>query len=119
MRSIYTGGPVADRAHRKTGYGGLGVPLLIGRTGPRYGRQAGGTGFVRLALGSARVWRLAAPLLAAAGLATLALDDSLGFALVAMVAAGMGFAVPYLASSVGMDERQGRLVRARERQVHG
>ena len=36
-----------------------------------------------------------APLLAAAGLAILALDDSLGFALVAVVAAGIGFAVPY------------------------
>ena len=137
------------------------IPFLIGRTGPSYVRQAGGTGFVRLALGSGRVWRLAAlfiaifsvplilgswlvhylsvdnglaagvagilsfvmfgvsaaareeggqlaqrgvspvllggvaPLLAAAGLAILALDDSLGFALVAMVAAGIGFAVPY------------------------
>lgn len=137
------------------------IPFLIGRTGPSYVRQPGGTGFVRLALGSARVWRLAAlfiaifsvplilgswlvhylsvdnglaagvagmlsfvmfgisaaareeggqlaqrgvspvllagvaPLLAAAGLAILALDDSLGFALVAMVAAGIGFAVPY------------------------
>jgi predicted MFS family arabinose efflux permease len=36
-----------------------------------------------------------APLLAAVGLAILALDDSLGFALVAVVAAGIGFAVPY------------------------
>ena len=36
-----------------------------------------------------------APLLAAAGLAILALDDSLGFALVAVLAAGIGFAVPY------------------------
>ena len=34
-------------------------------------------------------------LLAAAGLAILALDDSLGFAVVAVVAAGIGFAVPY------------------------
>jgi predicted MFS family arabinose efflux permease len=37
----------------------------------------------------------AAPFLAAAGLAILALDDSLGFALVAVVAAGVGFALPY------------------------
>ena len=36
-----------------------------------------------------------APFLAAAGLAILALDDSLGFAVVAVVAAGIGFAVPY------------------------
>jgi predicted MFS family arabinose efflux permease len=36
-----------------------------------------------------------APLLAAAGLAILALDDSLGFALVAVIAAGIGFAIPY------------------------
>ena len=36
-----------------------------------------------------------APLLATVGLAILALDDSLGFALVAVVAAGIGFAVPY------------------------
>ncbi len=35
------------------------------------------------------------PLLAAVGLAILALDDSFGFALVAVVAAGIGFAVPY------------------------
>jgi predicted MFS family arabinose efflux permease len=136
------------------------IPLLIGRAGPSFVRQAGG-GFLRLALRSSRVWRLAAlfiaifsvpltlgswlvhylsvdnglavgvagvlgfvmfgvsgaareeggrlaqrgvspvllvgvtPLLAAAGLAILALDDSLGFALVAVVAAGIGFAVPY------------------------
>jgi hypothetical protein len=37
----------------------------------------------------------AAPLLAAAGLAILALDDSLSFALVAVLAAGIGFALPY------------------------
>jgi predicted MFS family arabinose efflux permease len=37
----------------------------------------------------------AAPFLAAAGLAILALDDSLGFAAVAVVAAGIGFALPY------------------------
>ena len=36
-----------------------------------------------------------APFLAAAGLAILALDDSLGFAVVAVFAAGIGFAVPY------------------------
>ena len=36
-----------------------------------------------------------APFLAAAGLAILALDDSLGFAVVAVIAAGIGFAVPY------------------------
>ena len=36
-----------------------------------------------------------APFLAAAGLAILALDDSLGFAVVAVVAAGIGFALPY------------------------
>ena len=36
-----------------------------------------------------------APLFATVGLAILALDDSLGFALVAVVAAGIGFAVPY------------------------
>ena len=36
-----------------------------------------------------------APLLAAAGLAILALDDSLGFAFVAVLAAGIGFALPY------------------------
>jgi CP family cyanate transporter-like MFS transporter len=36
-----------------------------------------------------------APLLAAAGLAILALDDSLGFATFAMLAAGIGFALPY------------------------
>jgi predicted MFS family arabinose efflux permease len=36
-----------------------------------------------------------APFLAAVGLAILALDDSLGFAVVAVVAAGVGFAVPY------------------------
>jgi predicted MFS family arabinose efflux permease len=36
-----------------------------------------------------------APLLAAAGLAILAVDDSLGFALVAVLAAGIGFALPY------------------------
>ena len=136
------------------------LPLLIGRTGPSYTRQAGG-GFVRLALRSSRVWRLGAlfvavfsvplilgswlvhylsvdnglaaasagvlsfvmfgvsaaaraeggrlaqrgvspalliggaPFLAAAGLAILALDDSLGFAVVAVFAAGIGFAVPY------------------------
>ena len=136
------------------------IPLLIGRAGPSYVRKAGG-GFLRLALRSSRVWRLAAlfiaifsvpltlgswlvhylsvdnglavgvagvlsllmfgvsgaareeggrlaqrgvspvllvgvtPFLAAAGLAILALDDSLGFALVAVVAAGIGFAVPY------------------------
>jgi MFS transporter, DHA1 family, inner membrane transport protein len=136
------------------------IPLLIGRRGPSYARQAG-TGFVRLALRSSRAWRLAglfiavfsvplilgswlvhylsvdnglaagtagvlgfvmfgvsaaareeggqlaqrgvnrvllvagAPFLAAAGLAILALDDSLGFAVVAVVAAGIGFAVPY------------------------
>jgi predicted MFS family arabinose efflux permease len=136
------------------------IPFLIGRTGPSYVRQAGG-GFLRLAVRSSRVWRLAAlfiaifsvpltlgswlvhylsvdnglavgiagvlsfvmfgvsaaareeggrlaqrgvspaflvgvtPLLAAVGLAILALDDSLGFALVAVVAAGIGFAVPY------------------------
>jgi predicted MFS family arabinose efflux permease len=35
------------------------------------------------------------PLLSAAGLAILALDDSLGFAVVAVVAAGIGFALPY------------------------
>ena len=35
------------------------------------------------------------PLLATVGLAILALDDSFGFALVAVVAAGIGFAVPY------------------------
>jgi predicted MFS family arabinose efflux permease len=136
------------------------VPLLIGRTGPSYVRQAGG-GFVRLAVRSSRVWRLGAlfvavfsvplilgswlvhylsvdnglaaatagalsflmfgisaaaregggrlaqrgtsptllvggaPLLAAAGLAILALDDSLGFAVLAVLAAGIGFALPY------------------------
>lgn len=37
----------------------------------------------------------AAPCLAAVGLAILALDDSLGFAVVAVVACGIGFAVPY------------------------
>jgi MFS family permease len=36
-----------------------------------------------------------APFLAAAGLAILAVDDSFGFALVAVLAAGIGFAVPY------------------------
>ena len=36
------------------------IPFLIGRTGPSYVRQAAGTGFVRLALGSGLVWRLAA-----------------------------------------------------------
>jgi predicted MFS family arabinose efflux permease len=36
-----------------------------------------------------------APFLAAAGLAILALDDSLGFATFAMLAAGIGFALPY------------------------
>jgi predicted MFS family arabinose efflux permease len=36
-----------------------------------------------------------APFLAAVGLAILALDDSLGFAVVAVVAAGVGFAIPY------------------------
>ena len=137
------------------------IPLLIGRSGPSYVRQAGGGGFLRLALRSSRVWRFAAlfiavfsvplilgswlvhylsvdnglavgvagvlsfvmfgvsaaareeggrlaqrgvspvllvgvtPLLAAVGLAILALDDSLGFALIAVVAAGIGFAVPY------------------------
>jgi predicted MFS family arabinose efflux permease len=136
------------------------IPFLIGRTGPSYVRQGDG-GFIRLALRSSRVWRLAAlfiavfsvplilgswlvhylsvdnglavgvagvlsfvmfgvsaaareeggrlahrgvtpvllvgvtPLLAAAGLAILALDDSLGLALIAVVAAGIGFAVPY------------------------
>ena len=136
------------------------LPLLLGRTGPSYVRQAGG-GFVRLALRSSRAWRLSAlfiavfsvplilgswlvhylsvdnglaaatagllsfvmfgvsaaareeggqlaqrgvspvllvgvaPFLAAAGLAILALDDSLGFAVVAVVAAGIGFALPY------------------------
>ena len=35
------------------------LPLLIGRTGPSYVRQAGG-GFVKLALRSSRVWRLGA-----------------------------------------------------------
>jgi len=35
------------------------------------------------------------PFLAAIGLAILALDDSLGFAVVAVLAAGIGFAVPY------------------------
>jgi predicted MFS family arabinose efflux permease len=136
------------------------LPFLIGRTGPSYVRQAG-TGFVKLAVRSTRVWRLAslfiavfsvplilgswlvhylsvdnglaaatagalsfvmfgvsaaareeggrlaqrdvspallvggAPFLAAAGLAILALDDSLGFAVVAVVAAGIGFALPY------------------------
>jgi hypothetical protein len=35
------------------------------------------------------------PLLAAAGLAMLALDDSLGFAVAAVLAAGIGFALPY------------------------
>ena len=35
------------------------------------------------------------PFLAAVGLAILALDDSLGFAVVAVVAAGVGFAIPY------------------------
>jgi predicted MFS family arabinose efflux permease len=136
------------------------LPLLVGRTGPSYARQAGG-GFVKLALRSPRVWRLGAlfiavfsvplilgswlvhylsvdnglaaatagvlsfvmfgvsaaareeggrlaehgvspallvggaPFLAAAGLAILALDDSLGFAVVAVVAAGVGFALPY------------------------
>jgi MFS family permease len=137
------------------------IPLLIGRTGPSYVRQASGGGFLRLALRSSRTWRLAAlfiavfsvplilgswfvhylsvdnglaagiagglsfvmfgvsaaareeggqlaqrgvnpvllvgvaPLLAAGGLAILALDDSLGFALVAVLAAGIGFALPY------------------------
>ena len=36
-----------------------------------------------------------APFLAAAGLVVLALDDSLGFAVVAVLACGIGFAVPY------------------------
>lgn len=36
-----------------------------------------------------------APFLAAVGLAILALDDSLGFALLAVIACGIGFAVPY------------------------
>jgi predicted MFS family arabinose efflux permease len=36
-----------------------------------------------------------APFLAAAGLAILALDDSLGLAIVAVLAAGIGFALPY------------------------
>ncbi len=137
------------------------LPFLIGRSGPSYERQAGGGGFLKLALRSTRVWRLAAlfiavfsvplilgswfvhylsvdnglavgvagvlsfvmfgvsaaareeggrlaqrgvspvllvgvtPLLAAVGLTIIALDDSLGFALVAVVAAGIGFAVPY------------------------
>jgi predicted MFS family arabinose efflux permease len=44
-----------------------------------------------------------APLLAAAGLAILALDDSLGFALIAVVAAGIGFAFPY---GIGMMQAQ-------------
>ena len=145
------------------------IPFLIGRSGPSYVRQAGGGGFLRLALRSSRVWRLAAlfiaifsvplilgswlvhylsvdnglavgvagvlgfvmfgvsaaareeggrlaqrgvspvllvgvtPLLAAVGLAILALDDSLGFALVAVVAAGIGFAVPY---GIGMVQAQ-------------
>jgi predicted MFS family arabinose efflux permease len=136
------------------------LPLLVGRTGPSYARQAGG-GFVKFALRSPRVWRLGAlfiavfsvplilgswlvhylsvdnglaattagvlsfvmfgvsaaareeggrlaqrgvspallvggaPFLAAGGLAILALDDSLGFAVVAVVAAGIGFALPY------------------------
>ena len=136
------------------------LPVLIGRAGPSYVRQAGG-GFLRLALRSSRAWRLCAlfiavfsvplilgswlvhylsvdnglaaatagllsflmfgvsaaareeggklaqrgvspvllvgvaPFLAAAGLAILALDDSLGFAVVAVIAAGIGFAVPY------------------------
>jgi len=141
--------------------GASAIPLLIGRTGPSYARQAGGGGFLRLALRSSRLWRLAAlfiavfsvplilgswlvhylsvdnglavgiagvlsflmfgvsaaareqggrlahrgfnpvllvgvaPLVAAAGLTILALDDSPGFALIAVVAAGIGFAVPY------------------------
>jgi predicted MFS family arabinose efflux permease len=144
------------------------LPLLIGREGPSYARQARG-GFVKLALRSARVGRLVAlfiavfsvplilsswlvhylsvdnglaaatagalsfvmfgvsaaareeggrlaqrgvapallvgatPLLAAAGLAILALDDSLGFAVVAVFAAGIGFAVPY---SLGIVQAQ-------------
>jgi predicted MFS family arabinose efflux permease len=36
-----------------------------------------------------------APFLAAAGLAILAIDDSIGFAAIAVIAAGIGFAVPY------------------------
>jgi predicted MFS family arabinose efflux permease len=36
-----------------------------------------------------------APFLAAVGLVILALDDSLGFALLAVIACGIGFAVPY------------------------
>ena len=36
------------------------IPLLIGRTGPGYVRQAGGGGFLRLALRSSRMWRLGA-----------------------------------------------------------
>jgi DHA1 family inner membrane transport protein len=145
------------------------IPFLIGRSGPSYVRQAGGGGFIRLALRSSRVWRLAAlfiaifsvpltlgswlvhylsvdnglavgvagvlsfvmfgvsaaareeggrlaqrgvsavllvgvtPLVAAVGLAILALDDSLGFALVAVVVAGIGFAVPY---GMGMVQAQ-------------
>ena len=136
------------------------LPFLIGRERVSYARTASG-GFVRLAVRSARVWRLGAlflsifavplilgswlvhylsvnsglaaatagvlgfllygisalareaggklaersfsPLvlgggaawLAAAGLAILALDDSVGLALVAVVLAGVGFALPY------------------------
>ena len=43
---------------------------------------------------SPRCWS-AARLLAAAGLVVLALDDSLGLAVVAVFAAGIGFAFPY------------------------
>jgi MFS family permease len=136
------------------------LPLLIGRAGPSYER-ARGSGFVKLAMRSSRMWRLGAlfvaifavplilgswlvhylnvdnglaaatagvlsfmmfgvsaaareaggklaqrdfsptlltggsPLLAAVGLAILALDDSLGYAFVAVLAAGIGFAIPY------------------------
>jgi predicted MFS family arabinose efflux permease len=136
------------------------LPLLIGREGPSFERGAQ-RGFARLAVRSARAWRLTAlfvsifsvplilgswlvhflsvdnglaaatagvlsfvlfgvsaaarevggtlaqrdvspvllvagpPLLAAAGLAILALDDSLGFAVAAVLAAGIGFALPY------------------------
>jgi MFS family permease len=136
------------------------IPLLVGRQGPSYGREAA-TGFVKLAVRSSRAWRLAVlfvsifsvplilgswlvhylsvdnglaaatagalsfvmfgvsagarvaggvlaqrdvnpillvavpPLLAAAGLAILGLDDSLGFAVAAVLAAGIGFALPY------------------------
>ena len=144
------------------------LPLLVGRQSAAHDRRAGG-GFVRLAVRSWRVWRLAAlfvavfavplilsswlvhylsvdsglaaatagvlsfvmfgvsaaardlggqlakrgfspallaggtPFLAAVGLAILALDDSLGLALVAVLAAGIGFAVPY---GIGIVEAQ-------------